>query len=571
MKRAAAGLLLGMMVFLAGCSPSLPAAGSTRRSTPSTPSGPATETGLPSQRTNFTPSPSPSPSREADFPGGMIPTPFPGTAPARNTLTPTFPPGSLTPQPSYKPRATTSDQQVFVDPRGWYAVNLPADWWQVVEGRSYQGWDGFFETGYLPEMAYMDHALDICLWWANIRTPNVYSVSWMGSVKGSCQLTSRPGAAAPAVIEIIPNPSADPEHRYFYLKTDPDHFDRLLISFRWLRPVEEKTRLQAPTGLVRPQDRAFWMKTGPPPAGVTVEEYPLPPRAQDENPADKMFLDFIPPEAPPLIWPEGKDEDEENDQQSAEDMLAQFGYQLQPGEEEHFQKLVRNDRVILDQILRINHLKAFQTSSGVKLILLVHRVDDPEQPFYAEGNSALYLVQNESVTLWKDGPPSPMEPGFSPILVGEQVLWLQLGEDIVLEVKNSRGQVLDAFAAYFGTHVPVRRFSAWQGGWILAVSDFVVHSGETLNERYGFEQVFNWHLQGEKPVYFFRKGPRVGLAYQDTFLPVHYHRVVHGYCCGLALNNPIILEGEIRFFGLRDGIWYYVVVRFPSPTAGEGG
>jgi hypothetical protein len=52
--------------------------------------------------------------------------------------------------------------QIYADPAGQYRVTIPADWQPVGTQGGYEGSDGFFRTGYLPEMAFMDHAYRVC-------------------------------------------------------------------------------------------------------------------------------------------------------------------------------------------------------------------------------------------------------------------------------------------------------------------------------------------------------------------------------------------------------------------------
>lgn len=42
------------------------------------------------------------------------------------------------------------------------------------------------------------------------------------------------------------------------------------------------------------------------------------------------------------------------------------------------------------------------------------------------------------------------------------------------------------------------------------------------------------------------------------FFRLDYPKVIHGYCCGLALNNPWLGESGAGFFAKRDGRWVYV-------------
>jgi hypothetical protein len=153
-----------------------------------------------------------------------------------------------------------------------------------------------------------------------------------------------------------------------------------------------------------------------------------------------------------------------------------------------------------------------------------------------------------------------MYSGWQPIWAADGPLCLGLGDGVTLQVWNVQHKLVYSFATTFVTHVPIKRFWGWQNHWILEVSNFLIQDGEILNQKYGFEEVFDWSLIHDQPFYFFRKGPRIGFSYDGQFFSPYYDEVIHGYCCGLALNNPMMNDHTIRFFGRRDGIWYYVVL-----------
>jgi len=64
----------------------------------------------------------------------------------------------------------------------------------------------------------------------------------------------------------------------------------------------------------------------------------------------------------------------------------------------------------------------------------------------------------------------------------------------------------------------------------------------------------------EKPLYLFRKGPRIGISYDGKILPLEYQDVARYWCCGFSVNNPAVDSNGAHFFGKRDGVWYYLVV-----------
>jgi hypothetical protein len=496
----------------------------------------------------------PSPSGIAQ--GSRVPpTASQSSTPAMQALTT----ATLTHAPSYLPPATQPGERLYLDPGGWYAVPIPAGWQQADGSGPYLGPDGFFETGYLPEMGFVPRVLDVCQWLANITTKDRYSVSWLGTHKPSCQLISLPGVEPATVLEVIENPSADFAQRFLYLKADSAHFGRFASAFTWSRPVDGSAKPAFHTAGLRPEDNAFWEKAARLPATISISEYRLPPEAQGEDPGKAIFLEFIPPEARPTPRPPGAMHTPTTGE-SLNQTLSRFGYQLRDGAEGGLYNLYKHGTLALENIYRLPDVYLFPTSGGEELVFTAFAVKDPNQSFYSQDNGASYLVRNETISLWEEGPVNPMYVGGRPILADGKLLVLGLGERTDVQVRDERHNLVYSFETYFGTHIPIQHFQAWERHWILEVSDFVVQDGETLNAQFGFEEVFDWHLIDGQPFYFFRKGPRVGISYNNQFFPAYYNEIIHGYCCGLALNNPMGYEHTVRFFGQRDGVWYYVVV-----------
>jgi hypothetical protein len=172
-----------------------------------------------------------------------------------------------------------------------------------------------------------------------------------------------------------------------------------------------------------------------------------------------------------------------------------------------------------------------------------------------------FLVVNDAIHAWDYA--SSDTTNFAPIFFQGELLWAKGTEDAGVEVRRSNREVLFNFRTYFGTHLEVDSFRAWDDHWILTAADFVIQDGEILNQKLGFQEMFAWNLIENKPVYLFRKGARLGLSYDGKVLLLPYQDIPRGLCCGLGVNNPVIYGDSMRFFGQRDGVWYYVVANFP--------
>jgi hypothetical protein len=60
-------------------------------------------------------------------------------------------------------------EQVYLDPAGQYAIKFPVEWKPGEEPNLFRGKDGYFETGYLPDMGFMSRGLNVCVRLASIR------------------------------------------------------------------------------------------------------------------------------------------------------------------------------------------------------------------------------------------------------------------------------------------------------------------------------------------------------------------------------------------------------------------
>jgi hypothetical protein len=485
--------------------------------------------------------------------------PFPATEiqTAYPVLTAT--PGSIV---SFTPVATKIDEQIYIDPDGWYSVNIPAEWENTESPNSFVGENGFFSTGYLPEMMYMAYAIDICQWLANINTKDTYSVVPLFDHNG-CILTTLPEISPPTIQAVIENPAADFPQRFLFIETDAEHFDSMMNTFTWLQPIDQYIEPAFHLAPLSSEDEIFWEYTSPLPVGFSIEEYKLPDEAQKESPSEKIFLEFIPPDAPRedqkpgTTWSPDTWED-------INEKIEPFGYELRPTAVAYLYQLYKDGVMVFDNIYELPSVYQFPTSDGKKITFFVRTLKNPDLSPYSNDNAVIYLVENDVITQWEEGPGSPIDPKRPPILVEDELLWLQVGENTYVQVQNNQRDTLFSFATYFGARLPVNKFRSWNNHWILEIGNFVIQDGEIFNEKYGFEEAFDWYEINDKPFYFFRRGPRVGISYDGNFLPVYYHEVVHGYCCGLALNNPRMDENSVRFFGKRDDVWYYVIMKFNS-------
>jgi hypothetical protein len=102
---------------------------------------------------------------------------------------------------------------------------------------------------------------------------------------------------------------------------------------------------------------------------------------------------------------------------------------------------------------------------------------------------------------------------------------------------------------------------AWDGHWVLDLEGVVVMDGEILNDKRGYDEMFQWQLLGGKPFYIFRQGKQMGLSHDGQTLLYRYDDVIHGFlCCDPAVYNIQSSSIGVWFYAQRDGVWYYVAI-----------
>jgi hypothetical protein len=286
---------------------------------------------------------------------------------------------------------------------------------------------------------------------------------------------------------------------------------------------------------------SFWENTDSLPSNISVTEYALPP---EKNPTknDGLFQ-FVPTPA----WIIEKTETSPTFHTTT---LEEIGYELRTvytaGGLPYSQGLYKDGQLLFDSDTSVSDIYTLPTNSGLITAFVVE----------VNLGSETFLIQNDVIYAWG---------GYAidtsaPILYNEELLWARTYSDRI-EIKKSNGDIVFTLTTpWLPNHRPSLR--AWNGHWILEENGFVIQDGEMLNQKLGFLEVFNWSLVKDKPTYFFQKDSRIGLSYDGKILPINYQNVAHDLCCGPTQNNPSMGNDAIKFFGERDGVWYYVVMKF---------
>ena len=457
---------------------------------------------------------------------------------------------AATPGASFTVVPPAADEQVYIDPQGWYSVNFPADMQSLAKPNSFLGEGRLFETGFLP---YMSKPINLCLWLANVESnPAQSAVNWMSP----CSVRAKTDNEYNVEYAIYENILADLDHRFIYVKMGRsyprlDSYIRHTVS--WLKATPEPNGEPMPPSS---EEAAFWENPATLLSSASITEYVLPPEAQ-VGPKMEILTNFVPQEAQPDWETIRKEYAAMPTESTVEEQLESLGYALKVVETQpnYRQQLFRDGRLLFDYVFNVPKVYNMSSSTGTITAFVVNTADTRHSGYFDS-----FLVVNDAISLWDYSPSDTAN--FAPILYQGELLWAKGIQDAGIEIRRSNREALFIFRTYFATHLEVDSFQAWRDHWILTAGDFVIQDGEILNQKLGFQEIFEWQVIGDEPVYLFRKGSRLGLSYAGKILPLPYEDIPRGLCCGFASNNPVTLDDSMYFFGKRDGAWYYVVVKF---------
>lgn len=444
---------------------------------------------------------------------------------------------TLTPGPwGYIDAPPNADQQTYRDPEGWYIVNFPKEFESTdIPNRFISSSGEIFETGYLSELSYLSNMINICTWLTNLMLDP--QKSSMSTAHDMCVASSTEQYGYQVRYTVRMNPVAEPEHRFIYIKTSGyltySGFLGDRVDFSWRKPLSEVTPLPVTSS---PAKDLPWGTPDLLYLDVSISEFALP-SSMEPTRHDGLFVLLPTPDRPTTqagVTPTPRKVN-----------LKQIGYELK-SDERGYSSLYRDGRILFENATRVSDIYTFQTDSGPLTAFIVE----------IELGNKNFVIQNDAV--YDFG-------GYAiynsaPILYQGNLLWARTYNERI-EIKKSNGDILFKFVTPWIANKPPH-FRDWAGHWVLQSGDFLIIDGEIMNAKLGFGEIFNWTLLKGKPLYFFRKGPNVGISYDEKFLPLQYQDVAHGLCCGPAQNNPSVGEDSLSFFGKRDGLWYYVVVEF---------
>lgn len=462
---------------------------------------------------------------------------------------PTMPPATPIPNPN-DVAPPGPDEQVYIDPDGWYSLNFPASMKSFDKPNVFIG-PGSLETGYLPKLGYMPKAMDVCIWLANFELkPDQSAIGFFFEGFRSSETACYAGSYF-----IRENVAADLDHRFIYVKTDGHQYINYKLFF--LRRQPEAKPATTLTALAIAYQASFWANLSPMPPGISVAEYTKQPTGKDDQ------FHFVPTQA----WP--TPQAQTNSGMPQKTTLEKLGYELKAGPSSNYPNLLyRDGRLLLENILSVSPVYIFSTASGpiTAFTVDVDRLNGRK----------MFLIQNDAITnVWSVG--GVDEEQYSPILYRGELLWKRLTHDGHILITKSNGEIVFTFATYFGASFPSSDLKAWNGHWVLEVNGYVIQDGEAINldKDFDFKKIFGRNLIHDKPFHFFRKDGKVGISYGGKILPLQYDDIAYddtsayfdavppATCCDNAAKTPYFSPDSVLFYAnQKDTGWRYVVVKF---------
>lgn len=302
---------------------------------------------------------------------------------------------------------------------------------------------------------------------------------------------------------------------------------------------------------------------------LEVNEFPLVEQSQD-NPTHLGFQEHVVRAV--LEQRQALDFPRSDDRIAAQNRaLAPFGFRLEASESPPFSgfTLYYQGRPLRSDIARFwpvsvkngpagqasDFLLPFLTLDGEKLVASAAGVRP--WPGHARGNSAP-AYYGEQIAY------AEIQGGMLSVYAGQSLLYSSADPTPAEEGDGAPDGTAAALstAADPAASTAAHGLYTWDAGgsrhWALDLGDNLIIDGQDMNEKHQSEQVFEFRLVDERPMYFYVKNGITYLHYAGSDLPYVYDQVVRENEGELQVFNPGAAGDLVWFYALRDGLWYYV-------------
>jgi hypothetical protein len=468
-------------------------------------------------------------------------------------------PTPVPPTPTlFVPSATPEGWKLYTSPRLGISLYYPENWEplpadslnQTTIVDAFKSADGFFELDTVKNTTSIDKLCDL----QAHGHAEYFGASPMTTREQVANLPAcliEPGNDRPALLRsqaLLQSPWLNSSYDYISLSSDPAHFLRIVASVS----LDPNRRL-ASTPTVAPIATPLPTQFLPTPSllttragDLTIEEYAVVSVLID-TPNHFEFKARIPPdffarrqefrapnlaariiEANTLMAPMGW-------------RFAQSSSSTAPGEPFD---VYQNDRLVNAG------LQAFTP-------VQVNASDKDFMSILTDNAGVTWMLQRSGLTRW-DNAHHLFTP---PVFVGDEMVNLETVETNTSQVSVARaGKTVFTLTLDTTTNSPHFILGSLGSQWILNVNGLLFQDGRLVNKELGYDEIAAWQLLNGKPFYFFTHSGKVGIAYNDSVLPIGYDDVIRDACCDQAAFNATGNSNLAWFYASKNGLWEYVEI-----------
>ncbi len=470
-------------------------------------------------------------------------------------------PTPVPPTPTlFVPSATPEGWKLYISTRLGISLYYPENWQplpadslnQTTIVDAFKGSDGFFELDTVKNTTQIDKLCDLQ---AHGHT-EYFGASPMTTREQVANLPAcliEPGNDHPTLVRsqaLLQSPWLNSGYDYISLSSDPAHFVRIVASVS----LDPNRRL-ASTPTVAPIATPLPTELLPTPSllttragDLTIEEYTVVSVLID-TPNHFEFKSRIPAEfftrrqqfrAPSLAVRMI----EANALMAA--MNWRFAQSSAPAALVDTFDVYQDDRLVKADF-------QFQAFSPVQ----VNASGKDFMTILTDSNGATWLLQGSGLTTWDNA----HHLFTSPVFVGDDVVNLETVETNTSQVSVARaGKSVFTLTLDTTKNSPHFTLGSLGGQWILNVNGLLFQDGRLVNKDLGYDEIFAWQLLAGKPFYFFAQSSKVGIAYNDTVLPIGYDDVIRDTCCEQSAFNATGNSSMAWFYAIKNGLWQYVEI-----------
>lgn len=157
----------------------------------------------------------------------------------------------------------------------------------------------------------------------------------------------------------------------------------------------------------------------------------------------------------------------------------------------------------------------------------------------------------------------------------ETVTGLLGAPEDILRVFLGKEEIYTMPLGWTGPVPSLRGLWVYDGHWVVEAAKAdpaydmplgqIILDGELLNEKFNYDEAFEFQTMAGRPFYFFKRHGKIGAVYDGQEIPLDYDVLPHYYCCSGAAFNPLAACNMVSFFAQRQGRWYYVEIGVYEP------